>query len=262
MNDQTPDPLDPSASQTFIRLPKPPSAPTNPSFSQALSSFSTQILREPVSPPVSGGLSSQAATMQPLPPSSPFRRTRSWLRSPSGRIILPLLALLIGFAVGLSSLFWYGLSGKGALVIIPPSVPGNFVIDANKVFVTQLVSDDLADAHLPGQVENVTVTLQSGAALIVAGDDVYSFLGVQFSRHFVVNVQPYVHACVLQVRVTQANLGGLPVTSFVQTFQGTINQQLAQKPTGLPQGFAYCTVAVRTVPGDMFITYQAIALKK
>jgi hypothetical protein len=70
-------------------------------------------------------------------------------------------------------------------------------------------------------------------------------------------VQPYVQDCMLQMRVLSADLGGIPVTSFAQSFQGGIDQQLAVKPAGLPGGFAYCTVGVRTEPGGMFITYQA-----
>lgn len=189
-----------------------------------------------------------------------LRRTRRFLRSRAGRITIPLLALLIGLIAGFSALIWYGLSGQGAIVIVPPSARGNLIIEADKDLITQIVRNDITHAGLPGKVENVRVDLKHGALLIVQGDDVYSVLGLTISRHFTVNVQPYVKACVLQVRVLSADLGGIPVTTFVQSFQGSINQELGQKPAGLPGGFAYCTVGVRTEPGGMFVTYQAIPL--
>lgn len=191
-----------------------------------------------------------------------LRRTRRWLRSRTGRVIVPLLALVIGLAVGLGSILWYGLSGVGSIGIIVKSAQGNLIIEADKDFVTQLVRDDIANAGLPGQVKNVTVTLARGDGLVIQGDDVYSLLGLSLSRHFVLSVQPYVKSCVLQIRVTNANLGGIPVTNFVQSFEGNINQQLAKKPAGLPSGFTYCTVGVRTDVGGMFITYKAVAVSK
>jgi hypothetical protein len=195
-------------------------------------------------------------TVMPTRPQR-LRRTRRWLRSRPGRVVVPLLALLIGLAVGLGSVIWYGLSGEGPIVIVPVS-QGNLIIEANTSFVTQLVRNDVTNAGLPGQVKNVTVTLYHGDKLVVQGDDTYSVLGLGFTRHFTVDVQPYVQSCILQVRVTHADLGGIPVTTFVQSFQSKINQQLAQKPAGLPGSFAYCTVGVRTEPVGMFITYQAV----
>jgi len=51
------------------------------------------------------------------------------------------------------------------------------------------------------------------------------------------------------------------VTGFVQSFESRINQQLQQKPSGLPKGFQYCTTGVRTTPAGMFITYSATVLE-
>lgn len=185
------------------------------------------------------------------------RSPRSRRRGRLSRIIVPLFMLLLGIAIGLSALLWYGFSGEGPLVIIPPSARGNVIIEADKDFVTQLVQKDLADAGLPGQVTNVQVELERGAEIIITGSDTYSLLGAQLTRHFTVNVQPYVQSCTLQMRVTHADLGGIPVTTTVQSFEGDINRQLGQKPDTLPGGFTYCTVGVRTEPGGLFITYQA-----
>ncbi|HET8839965.1 MAG TPA: hypothetical protein VFN35_00800 [Ktedonobacteraceae bacterium] len=188
-----------------------------------------------------------------------LRKTRRWLRSRSGRIVVPVVALILGLAIGLSSIVWYGLSGAGPVILVPKPAPGNLIIEADKAFVTQLVRQDLANAGLPGQVSNVTVTLARGSAMTIQGDDNYSVLGVTLSRHFTVDTQLYVRSCIMQVRVTRADLGGIPVTGFVQNFEGNINKELAQKPTGLPEGFTYCTVGVRTEPAGLFITYKAVA---
>ncbi len=198
--------------------------------------------------------------LPPPPRRQRLRRTRRWLRSRTGRVVIPLLALLIGLAAGLTSVIWYGLSGEGALVIVAPA-QGNLVVDANKAFVTQLVTNNLLNAGLPGKVQNITVTLKHGAEIIIQGEDAYPVLFTTITRPFTVDIQPYVQSCVLQVRITHADLSGIPVTTFAQSFQSKINKQLGAKPAGLPDGFTYCTVGVSTEPGGMYITYQATAVK-
>jgi len=188
-------------------------------------------------------------------------RSRRLNRARLWRIGVPLLTFLLGLAIGLTSLLWYGLSATGPLVIVPPSAAqGDLIIEADKSFVTQLVRNDLSTAGLPGKVENVSVDLDRGAKMVIKGDDLYSVFGVNVSRHFTITVQPYVQHCVLQMRVLSADLGGISVTGFAQSFQGKINQELAVKPSGLPGGFTYCTIGVRTEPGGMFITYRASAV--
>ena len=193
---------------------------------------------------------------QPLYLPESVRPTR---RSCLGRIVVLLLVWLFGVAVGLGALFWYGLSATGPLVLVPKTAHGNVIVEADAAFVTQLVQQDLASAGLPGKVQNVRVELKNGAAMIISGDDTSVVLGVTLTRHFTVNVQPYVQSCLLQMRVTHADLGGLPVTTFVQTFQSSINAQLSQKPGALPGNMTYCAVGVRTEPGGLFLTYQVTA---
>jgi hypothetical protein len=177
-------------------------------------------------------------------------------------VIIPLLTLLIGLAAGLTSVIWYGLSGEGALVTVVPAARGNVIVDANKDFVSQLIRTNLLKAGLPGKVQNIRVDLKHGASIIIQGDDVYPVFFTSITKHFTVDVQPYVHACILQVRITHADLAGIPVTTFVQTFQSQINQQLASKPAGLPGDFAYCIVGVSTEPGGMYITYQVVPVTR
>lgn len=186
------------------------------------------------------------------------RRFRSWVV----RSIVLLFTLLLGVAIGLGGIFWYGLGGEGAVTIIPPTARGSLIVEVDKEFLTQIARNDVANAGLPGKVANVNVNLENGAMMIVTGDDTYSVLGLSLTRHFTVDVQPYVQECVMQVRVTHADLDGLPVTTFAQEFEGSANRQLAEKPAGLPDGFTYCTVGVRTEPGGLFITYLATPVKQ
>lgn len=248
-----------SPTQETNALPQPPSARQ---LSASQTNLSRQLPRpQPILFPeveVDIALIENTEEMSQRRPR--LRRTRLWLRSRSGRIVVPLVALLLGLAIGLSSIIWYGLSGAGPITILPKPVQGNLIIEADKAFVTELVRKDVANAGLPGKVENVTVTLARGSALTVQGDDTYSVLGATFSRHFTVDVQLYVTSCIMQVRVTRADLGGIPVTGFVQNFEGNINKELAQKPEGLPSGFTYCAVGVRTDPSALFLTYKAVAV--
>ena len=93
--------------------------------------------------------------------------------------------------------------------------------------------------------------------MTITGDDEFSVLGIDMTRNFTLVVQPYVTSCVLQMHVVHADVGSIPVTGFVPTFESKINQQLRAKPSGLPTGFTYCTVGVRIVTGGLFVSYSA-----
>ncbi len=264
-------------------LPAPQAESTPPAQTAASQPEQTQIMpparnrtmrqtsRPPVQPPqpiLFSGRESEALATEMLPQTSQrprrqrLERTRRWLRSRPGRVVIPLLTLLLGLAIGLTSVIWYGLSGEGPLVAVVPAAQGNLIVDANKDFVGQLVRNNLTNAGLPGKVQNVKVTLKHGALIVVEGDDVYPVLFTTITKHFTIDVQPYVQTCILQVRITHADLSGIPVTTFVQSFQDRINQQLGKKPAGLPGGFTYCTVGVSTEPGGMYITYRAIPVSQ
>src|SRR6185312_3063438 len=115
----------------------------------------------------------------------------------------------------------------------------------------------LKDSGIPGTVKNVQVTLKNGDQMTITGDDEFSFLGIDMTRNFTLVVQPYVTSCMLQMHVVHADIGSIPVTGFVESFESNINAQLRTKPTGLPTGFTYCTVGVHTETGGMFVTYSA-----
>lgn len=212
-------------------------------------------------PPSAPGASQQPSrSSRPLQPSQKpprLKKLRNWLRTRWGRIIVPLVTLLLGFGLGLSALLWYGYSGEGQLVIVPATRTGNIIIEADRSFITNLVEKNLRASGLPGEVKNVQVDLAHGDQMTINGDDVYNLIATQISRHFTLIVQPYVQSCVLQIHIVHADTDGISVTGFAQSFQDGINQPLQKKPAGLPAGFTYCTTGVRTEPVGMFITYQA-----
>lgn len=186
------------------------------------------------------------------------RSFRKWLHSRTGRIVVPLVAFILGIALSIGVLLLIGSSGDGRHIQAPVPGKGDIIIEADRAFLTHLISMDLRDAGLPGTIQNVQVSLVQGDQMTINGDDVFSMLGIGISRPFTVVVQPYVTSCVLQIHVVHADLSGIPVTGFTPTFESQINRQLSTKPTGLPSGFNYCATAVRTQTDGMFVTYAAI----
>ncbi len=195
-----------------------------------------------------------------LPPPRPrfLYRIRGWLRTRTGRIVFPIITWFIGLLIGALILLLIAVGGDGQLHTTPKlPVTGDIIVEANKTFLTHLIAQDLQSAGLPGTVKNVQVSLINGDQMTITGDDEFSFLGIGMTRNFTVVVQPYVTSCILQVHVVHADLNSIPVTGFVSAFEGNINQQLQMKPSGLPSGFTYCTVGVRTETGGLFVSYAA-----
>lgn len=224
---------DEASGHTTIRLP--PSQPLQP---------------QPVPPPV----------REPTPPRRRPARSRSWLGSRTGRIVLPSVALLLGILIGSGGLLLYALSiaGEGKVLVTPlPPSGADIVVQVGPAYITHLVDRNIRSSDLPGDVSNVRVQLARGDQMTITGDDQLGVLGVAVTRHFTVVVQPAVGGCQLQMHILRADMGGIPVTGFVATFEGKINQDLKVNPDGLPKGFTYCTVAVRTDPKGMFVTYSA-----
>src|ERR1700688_3047300 len=147
-----------------------------------------------------------------------FGRLRAVLRSRPARIIIPLVALLLGIAIGISSLLLYGLSGDGQTINAPAPGKSNITVEVDKAFITNLVTIKLRQSGLPGTVKNVQVDLANGDLLTINGDDGFSMFGVGVFKHFTVVVQPYINNCALQVHVVHADLNSIPVTGFAQAF--------------------------------------------
>lgn len=198
----------------------------------------------------------------PPPRKSRFDRAREWLRvwlrSRTGRIVVPVVALFLGIIIGIGSLLFYGLAGDGHVLAVPNPGNGDIIVEADKAYLTHIVDMNLRDSGMPGNISNVTVDLAHGDQMTIHGDDGFSMLGISLSRPFTIVVQPYVSNCILQIHLVHVDVSGIPVTGFVSSFETRINQQLQQKPSGLPLGFQYCTTGVRTEPAGMFVTYSAI----
>ena len=185
-------------------------------------------------------------------------RVRGWLRSRTGRVLIPLIALLLGIALGILALFLFGESDGGPIVVVSASSKGAITVEADRTFITQLVTRNLDSSGMPGQIQNVNVNLTQGSQMLVSGEDEFSILGVQVTRPFTFVVQLFVSSCYLKIHIVHADFSNIPVTNFAQSFESQINQQLQQKPEGLPGGFQYCTTGVRTEPTGIFVTYAAI----
>jgi hypothetical protein len=194
---------------------------------------------------------------EPRPPR--LRRLRSWLRSRAGRVIFPIATFAVGMLTTLIIVLLVVLSigGDRPLVSNPGVSGGDIIIQIGPTYITHLIEQNLQTAGLPGTVKNVQVTLASGDQMTVNGDDQFSVLGLSFTRHFTIVLQPYVSNCQLQVHVIHVDLSGIPVTRLVPNFENQINQQLHVSTTNLPQGFTYCAVGVRTTPSGLFMTYSA-----
>jgi hypothetical protein len=186
-----------------------------------------------------------------------FARVRGWLRSRTGRVLIPLITLLVGIALGITAIFLFGEAGVGPIIVVPASSKGDIIVEADRAFRTELVTKNLNGSGLPGQIQSVDVNLTQGNQMTVSGEDMLSILGVGVTRHFMFIVRPYVSSCVLQIHIMHADFSNIPVTGFAQGFEKQINQQLQKKPEGLPNGFRYCTIGVRTEPTGMFVTYLA-----
>ena len=192
------------------------------------------------------------------PPRKPrFGRLRRWLRSRGGRIVIPLVALFLGIVIGAGSLLLYGLSGDGRAIPVPGPGKTDISVVVDKAFITSLIAMNLRQSGLPGTVENVQVSLARGDQMTINADDAFNLVGIGFTKHFTVIVQPYIKQCTVQIHVTHADLNSIPVTGFVSAFESNINEQLQEKPTGLPQGFQYCTTSVSTQPAGVLLTYSA-----
>lgn len=195
------------------------------------------------------------------PPSgSRLAQVRAWLRTRPGRIVSLSVFLLIGILLGILGVLLYVFSiSADQQPLSLPAAPqtSSIVVQVSSIYISQVVQRNIQSAGLPGKVQNIHVQLAHNQAIKVTGDNVVTVLGIDTVRHITILLQPYIQDCQLHVHVLHADLGGIPVTGFVATFEGKINQQLQVKVSNLPQGFQYCTVGVHTESNAVFIIYSA-----
>ncbi len=190
-----------------------------------------------------------------------FAGTRRWLRSRSGRVVIPAVMFLVGAIAGVAVILVYVLSIAGSdTTLATPAAPtgGDIVVQVGPAYITHLVEKNIQSAGLPGTISAIRVNLKHGAQMTITGNDHYNIvLGFGVTRTFTILLQPFVRTCQLQMHIVHIDMNGIPVTGFAESFEGKLNRQLQVKPSGLPPDFVYCTVAVRTETTGMFVTYSA-----
>jgi hypothetical protein len=159
-----------------------------------------------------------------------------------------LVALLLGLVIGAAGALLYissTESDRPPLATPAAQSNGAIVVQLGNSYMTRLVEKDISSAGLPGTIENVQVATQNDQ-LVVTGDDRLTVFGIPITKNFTLLLQPLAQSCQFRVHVLHADLGGMPITGFVASFEDNINQQLHFGTAGLPPGFAYCTTGVRT----------------
>ncbi len=141
-------------------------------------------------------LPSTSPVSQPIAPSRKprFARTRSWLRSRSGRVIVPGVAFVLGLGVGVVALLLYALtlSTEGRALVTPlPPPGGDIIVQVGPAYITRLLDRNLRHSGLPGNVENVRVSLADSdrihsAQMTITGDEQISTLGIVAIRPFTI----------------------------------------------------------------------------
>ena len=134
---------------------------------------------KPSSTPLPSEQESQTTLSKPR-----FVRVRGWLRSRTGRVLIPLAALMLGILLGITALFLFGESGAGPIIVVPVSSKGDIIVEADRSFITQLVTKNLVSSGMPGQIQNVNVNLTQGSQMMVSGEDEFNILGIQVIRPF------------------------------------------------------------------------------
>jgi hypothetical protein len=162
-------------------------------------------------------------------------------------------AFLLGLVIGVvGAILYITATGSDRAPIPTPAVSSNgtIVVQLSTFYMAQLIEKDIGSSGLPGTIEHVQVTAEPNDQLIVTGDDRLTVFGIPITKNFTLRLQPLAQNCLFRVHVLHADLGGIPVTGFVASFEDRINQQLHFGTAGLPPGFAYCTTGVRiATPG-------------
>jgi len=175
--------------------------------------------------------------------------------------LILLLGVLVGLFIGALGTLLYIASAHDTSAPTSQSVPGQvaIVIQLTPAYLSQVITKDMSSASIPGNLQNIQVTMAQGAPITISGDEQVDFLGFSVTRRATVQLQPVVRACQVQVGITHADFSGIPVTAFVSSLEQQINQQLANGGSNslLPKGFIYCATDVHTETNGIFVTYSA-----
>jgi hypothetical protein len=189
-------------------------------------------------------------------PQSGKRRT-----SRSFAVLVLMFGLLTGILIGALGTLFYVSSTHDVFVPPSQSVPSEaaIIVQLSPTYLSQIVTKEVNQTNIPGSFKNIQVTMVHSASITLSGDDQLSLMGFSVTNHMLMQLQPAIHTCQLQVSITHADINGIAINSFVSSFEHQINQQLANnsKNSSLPQGFTYCATNVRTETNGIFVTYSA-----
>ncbi len=185
-------------------------------------------------------------------------RTRSFSLK---RIIFLIVAFVAGILLALLGVLGYLLffaADVAPISTASSSTNGAISAQVSSAFVTALVQKNINNAGLPGEVQNVQVSLTHNGPLIVTGDMQMSILGINTLRHVTATLQPYISACHVHVHVLHIDVQGFPLPFLAQTVENKINEQMQLNVSGLPAGFTYCATSVHTETSGLSLTYAAV----
>ena len=91
--------------------------------------------------------------IQPPPRPQRIRRPGQMWQSLTARVLIPVLTLLFGIAIGLSGLYWYGSQLNGNAAPARTATSGDIVVAVDKTVITQIVTQNMTKAGLPGTIK-------------------------------------------------------------------------------------------------------------
>jgi len=175
------------------------------------------------------------------------------------------MTLLLGIVLGVTGLLLYAstIATEGQVVVSPLPPPGNDIIaQVSPAYISRVVQNSLSTSGLPGNIQNVRVQLNDSdlaqsVQVTTTADDQVGVAIFQMTSHVTMVTQLFVQNCKLQANVLHGDFGGIPVTKFLKSFEGQINEQLQFKTNELPSNFTYCITGVRSKPDSLFVTLSA-----
>jgi hypothetical protein len=161
------------------------------------------------------------------------------------------LVFFIGFLLGILilSLFLFSLGGSNTP--LPTSSPdkssGNVIVHVDSTILVPLIDNGWQQSNIPGSISQVQVQFTAGDLMTITGKYQYTVFGIiPITEPFSVQIQPVAQNCYPQFHVVKGSISGISITSFIASFQNTINQQLQQTVKSMPVKFTYCLISLHT----------------
>ena len=225
-----------------------------------------------------------------------FAKLDAWPRSRAGRVVVPIIALLLGMVLGFMALLLYvvyalsNAAPESPVPVPPPPSSGDIVVQISPTYMGDVLKPLLqkelsgfrlpGDIRLPGNINKVQVQLSDSDRLgsvqvtTIADYEVpiptpFSILFRSTKAH--VTVTPVaqlfiVQHCQLKAKVLSLVFLGVPIVGswsppatagLKAAIEEQINPQLRVKTNDLPPGFVYCVTGIRSKPGGLFVTLSA-----